>query len=81
MAKDSHNSSKPPSSDPPFKKPPPKSLRTNRGQQPGGQKQHPGAKLEIAHADETGVRIGGKRHWLPVLSATCLTPKPCRRGV
>ncbi len=28
LAKDSHNSSKPPSSDPPFKKPAPQSLRT-----------------------------------------------------
>jgi transposase len=30
-------------------------------------------KQTVAHADETGVRIGGKRHGLQVLSATCLT--------
>ena len=36
LAKDSHNSSKPPSSDPPFKKPAPQSLRQNRGRKPGG---------------------------------------------
>jgi transposase len=30
LAKDSHNSSKPPASDPPFKKPPPRSLRQSK---------------------------------------------------
>jgi len=30
-------------------------------------------KQTVAHADETGVRIGGKRHWLHVLRATVLT--------
>ncbi|MFZ1539622.1 MAG: transposase [Chromatiaceae bacterium] len=30
-------------------------------------------KQTVAHADETGVRIGGKLHWLHVLSATLLT--------
>lgn len=38
LAKDSHNSSKPPSSDPPFKKPPPRSQRKPSGRKPGGQK-------------------------------------------
>ena len=41
LAKDSHNSSKPPSSDPPFKKPPPRTLRQASGKKPGGQKGHP----------------------------------------
>jgi len=39
-------------------------------------------KQTVAHADETGVRIGGKRHWLHVLRATVLTffcrPRPAR---
>lgn len=33
-------------------------------------------KQTVAHADETGVRIGGKLHWLHVLSATWLTFLP-----
>ena len=47
LAKDSHNSSKPPSSDPPFKKPPPRSLRQPSGKKPGGQKGHTGATREL----------------------------------
>ena len=43
LAKDSHNSSKPPSSDPPFRKPPPRSQRKASGLKPGGQKGHKGA--------------------------------------
>jgi transposase len=43
LAKDSHNSSKPPSSDPPFRKPPPRSQRKGSGRKPGGQKGHKGA--------------------------------------
>ena len=43
LAKDSHNSSKPPSSDPPFRKPPPRSQRKASGRKPGGQKGHKGA--------------------------------------
>jgi transposase len=43
LAKDYHNSSKPPSSDPPFRKPPPRSLRTVSGRNPGGQQGHQGA--------------------------------------
>jgi transposase len=43
LAKDSHNSSKPPSTDPPFRKPPPRSQRKASGRKPGGQKGHKGA--------------------------------------
>lgn len=43
LAKDSHNSSKPPSSDPPFRKPPPRSQRKASARKPGGQKGHKGA--------------------------------------
>ena len=45
LAKDSHNSSKPPSSDPPFRKPSPKSLRKPSGRKPGGQKGRNGVTL------------------------------------
>jgi transposase len=57
LAKDSHNSSKPPSSDPPFKKPPPRSLRTPSGKKPGGQKGHPGATRELVDEPERTVIV------------------------
>ncbi len=57
LAKDSHNSSKPPSSDPPFKKPPPRSLRQRSGKKPGGQKGHPGATRGLVDAPERTVEV------------------------
>ena len=53
LAKDSHNSSKPPSSDPPFAKPSPKSLRKRSGRKPGGQKGRHGVTLrQVENPDE-----------------------------
>jgi len=52
LAKDSHNSSKPPSSDPPFKKPAPKSRRQRSGKKVGGQKDHPGATRALVDDPE-----------------------------
>jgi transposase len=57
LAKDSHNSSKPPSSDPPFKKPPPRSLRQSSGKKPGGQKGHPGATRVLIDTPDHSVFV------------------------
>lgn len=48
LAKNSRNSSKPPSSDDPFTKPSPRSLRKRSGRGPGGQRGGRGSRLEPA---------------------------------
>ncbi|MHB8445182.1 MAG: IS66 family transposase [Acidithiobacillus ferrivorans] len=68
LAKDSHNSSKPPSSDG-LRKPAPKSLR-QAGQRPkGGQKGHKGSALErVAEPDQVII------HPLPAICGVCGNP-------
>ena len=56
LAKDSHNSSKPPSSDGPGSpKRVPKSLRGVSGRRPGGQPGHPGASLTLVESPDAVV--------------------------
>ena len=83
LAKDSHNSSKPPSSDPPFKKPAPQSLRQNRGRKPGGQPRHPGATLDwVDHPDQrVTLPLSGACACGQDLSELAATPLPERRQV
>ena len=72
LAKDSHNSSKPPSSDPPFKKPPPHSQRKPSGRKPGGQKGRRGVTRALV--DEPDQRV------IVPLTGTCDCGR-CRTGI
>jgi transposase len=83
LAKDSHNSSKPPSSDPSFKKPPPRSLRQAKGRKPGGQKGHPGATRVLVDDPEHTVRLplSGRCACDQDLAALPVEEQPERRQV
>jgi transposase len=75
LAKNSRNSSKPPSSDDPFTKPPPRSLRGKSGRRPGKQTGRPGARLEprcdpderVVHVPERCGGCGGDLADAPVV--------------
>jgi transposase len=78
VARDSHNSSLPPSSDPPWQKVPrTRSLRQKSGRRPGGQPGHRGATLQqsanadhlITHAPEACPGCGASLREAKVLSA------------
>jgi transposase len=67
LAKDSHNSSKPPSSDPLGRKRP-RSQRRRSGKKAGGQLGHPGETLHLVATPDELVE-----HW-PAVCASCQTP-------
>ena len=67
LAKDSHNSHKPPSSDGLAKKPAPTSLRQKSGRKPGGQKGHRGCTLSPVECPDALVSH------VPLLCACCGT--------
>jgi transposase len=69
LAKDSHNSSKPPSSDSPLRKPPPRSQRKASGHEPGGQKGHRGANRALLEEPDHLVVVP--------LSGTCTCGRSC----
>jgi transposase len=67
LAKDSHNSSKPPSSDPLGRKRP-RSQRRRSGKKPGGQLGHPGETLHLVATPDAVVEHR------PAVCASCQTP-------
>jgi transposase len=83
LAKDSHNSSKPPSSDPAFKKQPPRSQRQPSGKKPGGQKDHPGATRNLVDTPDRTVVVPllGQCACGRERSAIIAEPQPERRQV
>jgi len=75
LAKNSQNSSKPPSSDNPFTKPPPRSLRGVSGRRPGKQPGQGGARLQpradpdevVVHSPGSCTGCGGDLSGAPVV--------------
>jgi transposase len=61
LARDSHNSSKPPSTDQPGSRPKPKSLRQKSGRKPGGQPGHPGRTLTVSQTPDRVVTHSPKQ--------------------